>query len=128
VDPTFLELGEILEIHQDQLERYGVSTGIRDMGLLLSAAAMPRAGIADRFLHGDIFEMAAAYLYHIVMDHPFVDDNKRTGAVAALVFLAINDVTLDIGEDELETLVRSAAEGIALKFEVANFLRQNASK
>lgn len=124
MEPTFLELGEIIEIHRDQLERYGGSAGIRDMGLLLSAAAMPRAGIADRYLHEDIFEMAAAYLYHIVRDHPFIDGNKRTGAAAALVFLAMNDVTIDVEEDALENLVRSVAEGTASKSEAAGFFRQ----
>jgi len=126
VEPTFLELGEILEIHRDQIESYGGSPGTRDIGLLLSAAAMPKAGIADRYLHEDIFEMAAAYLYHIVRDHPFVDGNKRTGAVAALVFLAMNDVRIDAGEDELESIVRSVAEGTVSKSEAASFLRRNA--
>jgi len=126
VEPTFLELGEILEIHRDQLERYGGSAGIREMGLLLSAIAMPRAGIADRYLHEDIFEMAAAYLYHITRDHPIVDGNKRTGAVAAMVFLAMNDVRIDAGEEELESIVRSVAEGTVSKSEAASFLRHNA--
>jgi death on curing protein len=127
VDPTFLELGEIIEIHRDQLEHYGGSSGIRDMGLLLSAAGMPRAGIAERYLHQDIFEMAAAYLYHIVRDHPLIDGNKRTGAVAAIVFLALNDVRIDVGENELESVVRSVAEGTTSKAEAADFFRGNAA-
>lgn len=127
MEPTFLELGEIIEIHRDQLDRYGGTSGIRDMGLLLSAAAMPKAGIADRYLHEDIFEMAAAYLYHIVSDHPFIDGNKRTGAVAAPVFLALNDVRIDAEEDELESVVRSVAEGTASKAEAASFFRLEAS-
>jgi death-on-curing protein len=126
VEPVFLELGEIIQIHQDQLERYGGSTGIHDIGLLQSAAAMPRAGIADRYLHEDIFEMAAAYLYYIVSDHPFVDGNKRTGAVAALVFLAMNDIQIAVNEDELERLVRSVAEGATSKSETAGFFRVSA--
>lgn len=126
MEPTFLELGEILEIHSDQLEHYGGCAGIRDMGLLLSAAAMPRAGIVDRYLHEDIFEMAAAYLYHIARDHPFVDGNKRTGVVAAIVFLVMNDVSFDAEEDELEGVVLSVAEGTTTKSEVAGFFRQNA--
>ena len=125
MEPAFLELGEILLIHQDQLERYGGTTGIREIGLLQSAAAMPRAGIADRYLHEDIFEMAAAYLYHIVRDHPFVDGNKRTGVVAALVFLAMNDVEVTMNEDELENIARSVAEGTTIKSETADFFRKN---
>ena len=125
MEPVFLELGEILLIHQDQLERYGGTSGIRDIGLLQSAAAMPRAGIAERYLHEDVFEMAAAYLYHIVRDHPFVDGNKRTGAVAALVFLAMNEVEIAVDEDELEKVVRSVAEGSSTKSEIAEFFRRN---
>jgi len=123
VDPAFLELGEILLIHRDQLERYGGSAGVRDVAILQSATAMPRAGIADRYLHENIFEMAAAYLYYIVRDHPFVDGNKRTGAVAALVFLAMNDIDILVDEDGLETMVRSVAEGTTTKADVAMFLR-----
>ncbi len=127
MEPVFLELGEILLIHQDQLERYGGATGMRDIGLLQSAVAIPKAGIADRYLHEDIFEMAAAYLYHIVRDHPFVDGNKRSGAVAALVFLAMNDVEITVEEEELENMVRSVAEGSTTKYEIAGFFRRNAN-
>jgi death-on-curing protein len=127
VEPAFLELGEILLIHQDQLERYGGSPGIRDIGILQSATSMPRAGIAERYLHDDIFEMAAAYLYYIVRDYPFVDGNKRTGVVAALVFLAMNDVEIGVDEDELENVVRSVAEGTTTKSEIAGFFRGNAT-
>jgi death-on-curing protein len=77
------------------VETYGGETGLRDVALLHSALAMPQSSFGGQFLHHDLFEMAAAYLYHIVQDHPFVDDNKRTGAVAAIVFLAMNGVDLD---------------------------------
>jgi len=65
LNPIFLSLGEVLEIHRDQIERYGGSPGIRDLGLLQSALAMPAAGFGGRYLHTDLFEMAAAYLFHI---------------------------------------------------------------
>jgi len=124
VEPVFLELGEMLLIHQDQLQRYGGSTGIRDIGILQSATAMPRAGIADRYLHEDLFEMAAAYMYYVVRDHPFVDGNKRTGAVAALVFLEMNDIEILVDEEELESIVRSVTEGNTTKADIATFLRR----
>ncbi|MFH1150807.1 MAG: type II toxin-antitoxin system death-on-curing family toxin [Actinomycetota bacterium] len=127
MEPVFLSLGEILELHQDQIERYGGSPGTRDTGILQSAAAMPQAGIADRYLHEDIFEMAAAYLYHIVKDHPFVDGNKRTGAVAAIVFLKMNEIDVTVDVDELENMVRSVAEGVLSKQDVASFFRRDAS-
>ncbi len=126
MSPFFLSLGEVLEIHRDQIDRYGGDLGIRDLGLLQSALAMPAARFGGRYLHSDLFEMAAAYLCHIVQNHPFVDGNKRTGAVSALVFLSLNEVEIDAEEDEFETMVRSVAEGKEDKASAAEFLRQNA--
>ena len=116
----------LLEIHRDQIDRYGGDLGIRDLGLLQSALAMPAARFGGRYLHSDLFEMAAAYLFHIVQNHPFVDGNKRTGAVSALVFLSLNEVEIDAEEDEFETMVMSVAEGKQNKASVAEFLRHNA--
>jgi death-on-curing protein len=127
-DIEFLGLDEILEIHRDQIERYGGSLGVRDIALLKSAVAMPAAGFGGDYLHEDIFEMAAAYLFHITQNHPFVDGNKRTGAVAAIVFLAMNGIELNADEDELENLVRSVAMGKADKAAAAAFLRDNSAK
>ena len=80
MEPRFLSVADVLGFHEDQLANYGGAPGVRDMGLLESAVAMPMAGFGDQYLHADLFEMAAAYLYHIVCNHPFVDGNKRTGA------------------------------------------------
>ena len=75
---VFLTLAEVIEIHTDQIKRYGGTDAIRDMGLLSSAVAMPYASFHDTFLHADIFEMAAAYAFHVSQNHPFIDGNKRT--------------------------------------------------
>jgi death-on-curing protein len=128
VNPTFLSLGEVLEIHREQINRYGGDPGIRDLGLLQSALAMPAAGLGGRYLHGDLYEMAAAYLFHIVQNHPFVDGNKRTGAVAALIFLALNDVIIVAEEDDFERVVRAVAEGEAAKLTVSEFFRKHAQE
>jgi death-on-curing protein len=87
VDPSFLQFDEVVAIHRDQISRYGGSTVVRDWGLLRSALAMPEATFAGRHLQTDLSEMAAAYLFHIVSNHPFIDGNKRVGVVAADVFL-----------------------------------------
>ena len=123
-DPLFLELDEILEIHRDQIQRYGGHPGIRDRELLQSAVAMPAAGLGEDYFHVDIVEMAAAYLFHIVRNHPFVDGNKRTGAVAALIFLMMNDLELQADEDSLEKMVRSVAESKMDKAGVSSFFRK----
>jgi death-on-curing protein len=124
--PIFLNLAEVLEIHSDQVERYGGDTGLRDLGLLQSALAMPAAGFGGRYLHSDLYAMAAAYLVHLVQNHPFVDGNKRTGAVAAIVFLSLNGVELEADEVQLEELVLSVAQGKVGKDAVAEFIRNNA--
>ena len=124
-DPVFLTLGEVIEIHRDQIERYGGDPGLRDLGLRQSAMAMPAAGFGGRYLHTDLFEMAAAYLFHIAQNHPFVDGNKRTGAVASLVFLSLNDVEIEADDEELEKIVMGVAEGKIEKASVAKFLRKN---
>ena len=124
-DPVFLTLGEVIEIHRDQIERYSGDPGIRDLVLLQSALATPVAGFGGRYLHTDLFEMAAAYLFHITQNHPFVDGNKRTGAVASLVFLALNDIEIDADEEEFEKTVIGVAEEKIDKAAVAEFFRNN---
>jgi death-on-curing protein len=124
VDPTFLSLAEVLEIHKDQVDRYGGAPGIRDIELLKSAIGMPSATYGGQFLHTDIYEMAAAYLFHLVKNHPFVDGNKRVGAVAALVFLYLNGFDFDASEDDLAETVLSAARSERDKADVAVFIRR----
>jgi death-on-curing protein len=128
VYPTFLSLAEVLEIHKDQVDRYGGDPGIRDLGLLQSALAMPAAGFGGRFVHGDLYEMAAAYFFHIIQNHPFVDGNKRTGVMAALVFLALNKVVIEAEEEVLEKMVWAVARGEADKGTAAEFFRKHAQE
>ena len=123
MEPEFLSLAEVVEIHSDQIRRYGGSPDILDLAMLQSAVAAPRAAFSGELLHHDIYAMAAAYLFHVVRNHPFVDGNKRTGTVAALVFLAMNGVRFEAEGRALETLVLSVARGDAAEDEVAGFLR-----
>ncbi|OHB73431.1 MAG: death-on-curing protein [Planctomycetes bacterium RBG_13_63_9] len=123
MEPTFLTLDEIVAIHRDQIGRYGGSEGVRDWSLLLSAIAMPAASFGGQFLHSDLCEMAAAYLFHIVQNHPFVDGNKRVGAVATYVFLALNHMRMTAGDDAYAELVLSIARGETPKSGVAEFFR-----
>ena len=83
-----------------QIADHGGSIEIRDMGLLKSAVAQPSMTFGGEFLHDGLFVMAAAYLFHIVMNHPFVDGNKRTGLHAALTFLKLNGVDAGRPDDE----------------------------
>lgn len=99
--------------------------GIRDLGLLLSAIEMPKATFGGQFLHEDIFAMSAAYLYHIVQNHPFVDGNKRVGLAAAIAFMGLNDLKLTSDKGALTDFVLDVAQGKADKVAIATFLRQH---
>ena len=128
MEPIFLSLEEILQIHADQIERYGGSPGIRDLALLESAVVMPQAGFGSRYLHADLFEMAAAYLVHIAQNHPFVDGNKRVGAAAALVFLTLNGITIHVSAADLVKIVLGVAQGKIGKAAAADFFRKGTRK
>ncbi|MFP4027027.1 MAG: type II toxin-antitoxin system death-on-curing family toxin [Candidatus Brocadiia bacterium] len=125
--PVFLQLSEVLAIHQDQIVRYGGAPGMRELHLVESAIAVPQAGVGEDYLHEGLFEMAAAYLYYIVQDHPFIDGNKRTGLASALVFLKMNGVSVE-PDDRLEALVREVARGKANKTRVVDLLRELAGQ
>jgi len=120
---TFLTLAEVVEIHADQIQRYGGSEGIRDMSLLSSAVAMPYASFSGRFFHSDLYEMAAAYAFHISQNHPLVDGNKRTALAAALVFLEMNGVSIVDPERKLYDAMVSLASGSLSKIGFAEVLR-----
>lgn len=124
--PDFLQIEDVLHIHQDQIERYGGSPDLRDAGLLASAVETPRATFGGELLHVDLFEIAAAYLFHIVQNHPFTDGNKRTGVAAALVFLDLHGIEMRVAEDDLVAHVLDVAQGRIAKSEVAAFLRSHA--
>jgi death-on-curing protein len=109
--PRFLALEEVLEIHQDQIARYGGSAGVRDIGLLDSAVRSPEATFAGQFLLNGIFEMAAVYLVHLVKNHAFIDGNKRVGTAAALTFLQLNGISIREDEPALSDLVLGVAKG-----------------
>jgi death on curing protein len=126
MEPLFLTYDEVLAIHEDQIRRYGGLPGLRDEGLLLSALAVPQAGFGDMYAHADLFEMAAC-LFHLAKNHPFRDGNKRVGAVASRVFLALNGIVLDMPDDEAYDLVIATAEGHATKQEIAEAFRDAAA-
>ena len=126
--PRFLLLDKLLQIHADQIERYGGSSGVRDADLLSSAIGMAEAGFGDQYLHSDLFEMAAAYLFHIVQNHPFLDGNKRVGAMAAFTFLKLNGLTLKANESQFEALVLAVAQGKKGKAEITEFFRKHAKQ
>lgn len=126
MNPQFLTLDEVMDIHRDQIERYGGMLGVRDLELLESAIAAPQSGFGDQYLHGDLFEMASAYLFHVVQNHPFLDGNKRVGIAAALTFLELNGVETKIPNQVLVATVLAVAQGKTEKSAIAAFFRKHA--
>jgi len=124
MNPEFLDLEDALEMHAMQLALFGGLEGLRDLGLLESALAQPAAVFNNEFLHTDLFEMAAAYLFHIVSNHPFLDGNKRTALISALVFLNLNGLVIDHDHPALEKMVLKAAQGKIGKPQIAAFLKK----
>ncbi len=125
--PFFLTVDEVLLLHELQLDRFGGSAGVRDAGLLESAVLQPQAGFGGVYLHEDLASMAAAYLFSIVKNHPFVDGNKRTGLHAALVFLDLNGIPIDHSSEVLYDTTMAVAEGRLDKDGLAAILRDLAA-
>ena len=123
-EPLFLTLAEVLDFHEYQIGRFGGEVGIRDVGLLESAIAQPHASYGGAWLHKDIFAMAAAYAFHLCKNHPFLDGNKRTAMVSALVFLEINGVSLLDPKEKLPEAIENIATNTLDKESFAELLRQ----
>ena len=121
--PRFLDLEHVLRIHRSMIEHYGGEEGILNAGMLHSAIAVAQASFDGEYIHADLYEMAAAYLYHIVQNHPFLDGNKRTGAGAAIVFLSMNGINVKAEEEALADITLRVASGQVGKKDVAAFFR-----
>jgi len=124
----FFTVEQIIEIHDAFLEDHGGLPGIRDKGLLISAVEMPRASMFGEHLHKTIYDKAAAYLFHIVQNHPFNDGNKRTGALATILFLEENGIKIAFSDNDYEEFVVSIAQGQKNKEEIAYFLKHGKEK
>ena len=122
-EPRWLTAAAIYGIHEELIAEHGGSSGVRDQGLLESALARPQNLLA----YGDpsLAEMAAAYAFGIVRNHPFVDGNKRTALMAAYVFLGLNGQRLVAPEAEAVVMTREMASGACGEAEYATWLAGN---
>jgi death-on-curing protein len=125
-DPAFLSTDQVLAIHRRMIAEFGGEPTVRDLGLLESAVAMPAAQVGGQYLHKGAATMAAAYLFHLCRNHPFVDGNKRTALVAAEVFLLANGYRLAATNAELEQLTLGVAACEISKAETVAFFRRHA--
>ena len=108
----YLTLGEVLAIHADQIERYGGSSGVRDMGLLEAALFRPQTGY-----YADLIEEAAALWESMAQNHPFVDGNKRAAFAVTYTFLAVNGGHIDAGAEETYAFIADMYESGTFEFE-----------
>jgi death-on-curing protein len=110
VDVVFLSIEDVMRIQERVLAKDGGLAGVRDIGLLSAAVMMPQQGFAGQYLHEDLSAMAAAYLFHLARNHPFLDGNKRAALASALTFLIANGVMkLPEENDAAETTLAVAA-------------------
>jgi death-on-curing protein len=117
----FLSVDEVLAIHQALLDRFGGPPGVRDLGLLESALHRPRTGY-----YRDLVEMAAALFESLLMNHPFVDGNKRVAFFATDVFLRLNGWRLEVDPDEAHRVLIGLLEQRACDFaHLAPWIRES---
>jgi death on curing protein len=113
----------VLAIHDDQIRLYGGAYGIRDAAGLDAALHMPQAQFDGQYLHSTIFQMAAAYGFHLCQNHPFLDGNKRTAGMAMFTFLQLNELEPIVTEPEYYDVMMAVATGNLPKEELADWLR-----
>ena len=123
--PKFLEIADVLDIHQILIEQLGGMFGVRDEGLLESALSQPKASFFGELLHPTIHEQAAAILYHLAKNHPFLDGNKRTAYGAMETFLRLNGYNLALSNEEIYNMVIQVAQGEMSKEELTSLLEQH---
>lgn len=121
--PEFLTVEDVLGLHASILARHGGVEGIRDRGRLESAVASANERFGARLVHENLYEMAATYFLHIMCDYPFVDGNKRTALMAALVFLELNGVSIESQPKDIVDLTLRVAEGKRSTKQIAQKLR-----
>ncbi len=121
----FLTISDVIMIHDSQINTHGGLPGIRDKRLLYSAIHYPQSTFNQQYLHQDIYHMAAAYMYAIIKNHPFLDGNKRTGLLSALIFLKLNNIVVEADNDELFNLTMSATQSHITEQDIALFFKQN---
>jgi len=97
---THITLDVVLAIHDDMIDKYGGSRGIRDLGLIQSAIARPQSSFGGDDLYPNVFDKAAALFHSLIFNHAFIDGNKRTTIVSTAHFLSLNGFELDVSQED----------------------------
>lgn len=127
-DIRFLSIQLCIKINKDQISEWGGLHGIRDYKLLEAAVLTPQSTFHGKYLYEDIFHMAAAYARGIIKNHPFIDGNKRTGLLIALIFLEFNNYEIKLTDKEFYDLALNIATSTMTISSIATFFRNKILK
>ena len=120
----YLSTAQVIDLHRSQLAGYGGLAGLRDRGALEAALARPQSTFGGEDLYPDLAAKAAALLHSLVLNHPFVDGNKRVGAHAAVLFLLVNGTGLTAAPAALAHVTLATARGEMSAEALAIWFRQ----
>ena len=123
----YLSVEQVLALHEALTRQFGGASGVRDRGALESAIARPAMTFGGEDLYGDHAAKAAALMHSLVLNHPFVDGNKRVGVAAAEFFVEQNSTALEASDEQLEQLTLAVAEGKVAVEALAIWFRQRLS-
>ncbi len=121
----YLSLIEILDLHRRIIEISGGAIGIRDLGMLESAIAQPHMTFGGEELYPSLLDKAAALGFSLIMNHPFVDGNKRIGHAAMETFLVLNGLEISASVDEQEQIILALASGDLEREQFVEWLKQH---
>jgi len=119
-----LSVENVLAIHEQSIHHFGGSPGIRSVELLESALGATQASYGGTSVFKDLIEVAAAYLFYLCSNHPFIDGNKRTALASCIVFLKLNQIETTPDSPEWEALALDVASSVIKRDEVATRLRE----
>jgi death-on-curing protein len=125
---VYLSIEQVLELHRLQIRHFGGASSLRDRGALESALGRPPMTFGGEDLYPDVEAKAAALMHSLVMNHPFVDGNKRAGAAVAELLLEVNGVQLVAGDDDLVDITLAVARGEVKAEALAIWLRQRSRR
>jgi len=123
----YLTLSEVLELHRRVIEQSGGANGVRDLAGVESAVVQPQMAFGGDELYPSLIDKAAALCFSLVMNHPFVDGNKRIGHAAMETFLVLNGHELNADIDDAESLFLKLAAGNVEREELVGWIASNAT-
>jgi death-on-curing protein len=125
----YLSSEQIMALHRLSLQRYGGAEGVRDLSLLKSAAIRPLVTVIGQDAYPNLFLKAAVLLEALIRNHPFLDGNKRTAFISAVIFLELNGYRFNADQEEAADFVLQIAASSKKETEaIASWLKKHSQK